>query len=188
MMNLKQYIAFTRTTAVYPEENASFYLNGGLLGEAGELIGKVSKLFRGDKSYDEMKHSMIAELGDILWFAARHLDTFGGNYTEEDFDLDAFTANEEKKLTPYRYRNPGKKQLFNYSVDLADAVFDLVRVHQYWEDEGDELMQNYIDTFEIIRHFAYVNHVSVEELIDVNVAKLSSRKERGTLKGDGDNR
>ena len=55
-------------TAVYPPENGLAYLVTGLMAEAGEVAGKVAKVFRGDREVDP--EAVAAELGDLLWFIA----------------------------------------------------------------------------------------------------------------------
>jgi NTP pyrophosphatase (non-canonical NTP hydrolase) len=54
-------------TAIYPEETALAYLTTGLSGEAGEVCGKIGKVFRGDKA-PVSKEEVCKELGDVLWF------------------------------------------------------------------------------------------------------------------------
>lgn len=45
-MDLKTYQAFTRTTAIYPEDRTLEYLGLGLASEAGEVAGVVKKWIR----------------------------------------------------------------------------------------------------------------------------------------------
>ena len=78
-MNLKEYIEFTRTTAIYPGANDHgfnevLYLTLGLASEAGEVAGKIKKIVRGDKIDPE---SYLSELSDVLWYLARLADNVG---------------------------------------------------------------------------------------------------------------
>ncbi len=70
-MTPSEYEEFTRTTAVYPKEDALSYLLFGLCEEVGELHGKVKRLIRDDKFDAE---GFILELGDILWYLTRLAD------------------------------------------------------------------------------------------------------------------
>jgi NTP pyrophosphatase (non-canonical NTP hydrolase) len=56
-------------TAIYPKETALAYLTTGLSGEAGEVCGKIGKVFRGDKA-PVSKDEVCKELGDVLWFVS----------------------------------------------------------------------------------------------------------------------
>ena len=79
-MNLNVYQEEIKQFAVYPDANthrkAEFdYLTLGLCSEAGEVAGKVKKLYRdGGFSYwnlpEDRKDALRAELGDVLWYAA----------------------------------------------------------------------------------------------------------------------
>lgn len=77
--SFKEYQAFTRTTAIYPEvgsgeDIALAYVSLGLAGEAGELANKVKKIVR-DGEYDA--EALAAELGDTLYYLARFADELG---------------------------------------------------------------------------------------------------------------
>ena len=83
-MNLSEYTAFTRTTAIYPDANLGnttelMYLALGLAGEAGEVANKIKKLYRdshseGSYAYYEKRKALEDELGDVLWYWARLCD------------------------------------------------------------------------------------------------------------------
>ena len=75
-MQLQQYQELTRTTAIYPKEQAVAYLALGLASEAGEVAGKVKKIIR-DGGVDVM--STIDEVGDVLWYCVRLCDELGLN-------------------------------------------------------------------------------------------------------------
>ena len=109
-MNFNDYQLKSRKTAKYPAiGHAVIYPALGLVNEAGEVAGKIKKVFR-DKEGEingETQSALKAELGDVLWYLAQLA-------TELDLTLD--------------------------------------------------------------------------EIAEYNIAKLYSRLERGTIKGDGDER
>lgn len=83
-MNLTKYQKETIQTAIYPEagtgsNNELYYLALGLTSEAGEVAGKVKKLFR-DKTLDI--GDLAYELGDCMYYLARLADAIG--YEMED--------------------------------------------------------------------------------------------------------
>lgn len=73
-MRLNEYQADSQETAVYPGQGTWIGLVYTMLGlgEAGELQGKAKKLMRDDgfQLTEARRDAMIAELGDVLWYAA----------------------------------------------------------------------------------------------------------------------
>jgi NTP pyrophosphatase (non-canonical NTP hydrolase) len=71
-MQLAEYQSRTSQTAIYPPGSRLVYPVLGLVGEAGELAGKVKKVIRDDNGVidEEKRLAMIDELGDVLWYVA----------------------------------------------------------------------------------------------------------------------
>ncbi len=70
-MDFNKYQKLARKTAIYPHiGNNLSYPTLGLCGETGEVAEKVKKLFRDSeaKMTPEIKHSLIKEMGDVLWY------------------------------------------------------------------------------------------------------------------------
>jgi len=70
-MTFDEYQEKAKNTALYPEIGKRFvYPALGLVNEAGEVAGKIKKIFRDedgiltDRKKEELKH----ELGDVLWY------------------------------------------------------------------------------------------------------------------------
>lgn len=82
MLDMDTYQYETGKTAIYrndTEYNAVNYTLAGLAGEAGECIGKWSKVIRdndGELTY-ESRMDLAKELGDVFWFLARAADELG---------------------------------------------------------------------------------------------------------------
>jgi NTP pyrophosphatase (non-canonical NTP hydrolase) len=80
-LTFTDYQRYAETTAMYPREPkvlALAYCALGL-GEAGEVQGKVKKIIRDANGTitDEVRHAILGEVGDLLWYAAmisRELD------------------------------------------------------------------------------------------------------------------
>jgi NTP pyrophosphatase (non-canonical NTP hydrolase) len=73
-MNFTEYQMQSRKTAKYPSiGHAVVYPTLGLTNEAGEVAGKIKKIFR-DKSGKisaEDREALKGELGDVLWYLAQ---------------------------------------------------------------------------------------------------------------------
>jgi NTP pyrophosphatase (non-canonical NTP hydrolase) len=73
-MNFSEYQIKSRKTAGYPAiGNPVIYPVLGLVNEAGEVAGKIKKVFR-DKDgqiSEDTRAALKAELGDVLWYIAQ---------------------------------------------------------------------------------------------------------------------
>ncbi|MFN7883265.1 MAG: nucleoside triphosphate pyrophosphohydrolase family protein [bacterium] len=81
-MNATEYQLRAHALAIYPEERAVEYVALGLASEAGEVAGKVKKQIRDGKNWTgEQRHEhldkTIAELGDVMWYAAELATVLG---------------------------------------------------------------------------------------------------------------
>ena len=93
-MNFNDYQTKSRKTAGYPAiRHPVIYPTLGLVNEAGEVAGKIKKVFR-DKDgeiNEETKSALKAELGDVLWYLAQVA-------TELDLTLDEIAQYNIEKL------------------------------------------------------------------------------------------
>lgn len=78
-MQLNAYQQLTKSTAIYPKEQALTYLALGLGSESGEVAGKIKKQIR-DGGINVM--DTIDEIGDCFWYLARLCDEL--NFSAED--------------------------------------------------------------------------------------------------------
>lgn len=93
-MNFTDYQTKSRATAKYPAiGHAVVYPTLGLVNEAGEVAGKIKKVFR-DKDGQispETCEALKAELGDVLWYLAQ-------TCTELDISLNEVAESNIAKL------------------------------------------------------------------------------------------
>jgi NTP pyrophosphatase (non-canonical NTP hydrolase) len=93
-MNFNSYQTKARATAKYPIiGHGVIYPTLGLTNEAGEVAGKIKKIFR-DKDgviSEADKDALKAELGDVLWYIAQVA-------TELDLSLDDIAEYNIAKL------------------------------------------------------------------------------------------
>lgn len=73
-MNFTEYQTKSRKTAKYPAiGHPVIYPTLGLANEAGEVAGKIKKIFR-DKSgviSEQDREALKGELGDVLWYLSQ---------------------------------------------------------------------------------------------------------------------
>ena len=93
-MNFNDYQTKSRLTAKYPAiGHGVIYPTLGLVNEAGEVAGKIKKVFR-DKDGEissETREALKAELGDVLWYISQVA-------TELDLSLDEIAEANIAKL------------------------------------------------------------------------------------------
>ena len=93
-MNFTEYQQKSRATAKYPViGHGVIYPTLGLTNEAGEVSGKIKKVFR-DKDgiiSEETREALKAELGDVLWYLSQVA-------TELNLSLDEIAEHNIAKL------------------------------------------------------------------------------------------
>ena len=73
-MNFSEYQLKSRKTAGYPAiGHPVIYPALGLVNEAGEVAGKIKKVFRDQEGQinEDTREALKAELGDVLWYIAQ---------------------------------------------------------------------------------------------------------------------
>jgi len=87
-MTTDYYQLIINETAIYPKEMGIAYCTLGLTDEAGEVAGKIKKLFR-DKDlhitgivHEEDKQEIAKELGDVLWYITALANELGLSLNE----------------------------------------------------------------------------------------------------------
>ena len=73
-MNFTDYQTKSRKTAKYPAiGHPVIYPTLGLTNEAGEVAGKIKKVFRDKDGHisEDTRQALKAELGDVLWYLAQ---------------------------------------------------------------------------------------------------------------------
>ncbi len=93
-MNFRSYQIQSRRTAKYPPiGHGVIYPTLGLASEAGEVAGKIKKIFRdkGGSIGEAEKEALRSELGDVLWYLAQVC-------TELEISLDEVARKNIEKL------------------------------------------------------------------------------------------
>lgn len=100
MSDLDTYQKASRNTwSLIHTDHPIVYPTLGLANEAGEVAGKIKKIFRdkGGVIGDDERDALKGELGDVLWYLAQIC-------TELDLSLDEVAAANLEKLTSRQER------------------------------------------------------------------------------------
>jgi NTP pyrophosphatase (non-canonical NTP hydrolase) len=93
-MDFNDYQTKSRKTAKYPViGHAVIYPTLGLANEAGEVAGKIKKVFRdkGGVIGEVEREALMSELGDVLWYLAQ-------TCTELELSMDEVAEHNIEKL------------------------------------------------------------------------------------------
>lgn len=197
------------TFAVYEQ---SIYPFIALAEEAGEVSGKIAKFIRKNNVEFEDAIAMAAknktelgkelysalkdELSDVYWNICACLHELKQNTPETDYKTLPINANiafaSLQKMASYPYAyiinvafNKGwsVKKLFQLYTEITDidkkipnSLASTVVMHKVKEVYGM-----------LLECCAGLN-ITIEQLGEHNITKLTGRKERNTIKGSGDNR
>ena len=95
-MNFNQYQESARTFRA--TSASSQYVLLGLGEESGEVLGKVAKHIRDGGDLSHLKHTLLKELGDVLWMVSAVADDYG-------IELGDIAEHNIIKLTDRKARN-----------------------------------------------------------------------------------
>lgn len=188
-MTLKEYSEAIKPFAIYPGHTLGDlgylhpglrYVILGLLEETGEVAGVVKKCMRdSDSQYTPaVREKMVKELGDVLWYHTQLLYHLG--LTEEDG-------------VPPRARTKQNPQMVNETMQTAVLEMCLC-CRGIWRTvaaEPADKARQIVAVSHFLDAWAWVVQVfrlSVDEIMQANIAKLQSRMDRGVISGSGDDR
>ena len=197
-MDFNEYQRMALTTAMYPDRgNNLTYPVLGLGGESGEICEKI----RGKLRTDSERKALAKELGDILWYTALVADELGVNLSQAaPFGIDTRLSPTPRGIDAYqesRRRLSTKTDLVDIALSLAGAAGGVCdRVKKMSRDDGGTLtdarraaiLGDLGGVLRCVAAMATELGESLEWIAEMNVEKLASRKRRGTITGDGDDR
>lgn len=200
-MTIEQYVQNTAATIVYPETVESDYLVHGLVDEAGELheilyygaelepefdvIADASQSFYVAPDQKKVMH----EAGDVMWYLARLVKT-------EDYNVDFQRCQAGLKNVKQRIEETAEEEAPILAGEFATSVFLLASkfggLHKKaLRGDGDKTQEKEAIIHEIVRGL-YVVSLAVgyefEDMMQSNIDKLMSRKQRGVIAGNGSQR
>ncbi len=194
-MDFDEYQRMALTTAMYPNRGDNLaYPSLGLAGESGEICEKIGGKAEPGWS-DRDRKALAKELGDVLWYVALVADEIGESLNQvalihcKDCRIDAYQAETLAACGRIGLANPALG-LAGQSGKVCDKVKKMFR------DDGSVLtdLRRMGILTELGSVLRYVSAVATElgeslgKIAEMNAEKLASRKRRGTITGDGDDR
>ena len=172
-MKFKDYQKLTSQFAIYPKETALEYLSLGLFSEVGEIAGLIKKKIRGDNlpDFDDL---LKKELGDVAWYLSEL-----ANHIGDDDDVCRDT----------HLKKADKWSIVDAIAHIEDLVFDVNNISCSVVNQNKrEIHENVLYAIESWVCMVLLFGFDVDEVLDLNIKKLSSRQERCVITGSGDNR
>lgn len=173
-MKLSDYQVAAYKTAAYPKESAITYPTMGLVGEIGEVCNKCKKIIRDDGGIltKDRRSQIRKEIGGVLWYVAA-LATDLNQQLRDEWTLPT-------------------KQFMGINKCCLRLAYHAGRVATMVDEgvagEGALVMTNLSAILHICAMLLYHLDTDIETVAQENIDILTSRVERGTLHGDGDNR
>lgn len=194
-VNLKEYQEKARSTAIYHVgedygvDISMIYPALGLVGECGEVAEKIKKLYRDDngKLTEKRKEAIKKELGDCCWYLSNVCS---------DTNCDLQVCYEMKRPSQIQnVRLMALPQLVLRMNKYASFVAESLEIW-YYDHNCDpvasvKFISIHLHITEIlvcINELACRCDCTLKDIYVLNIEKLLSRKERGVIKGEGDDR
>lgn len=169
-MTLKEYQTKCLDTAIYPNQgNNHLYTFLGMIGEYGEFERSLTGDLNNSKK----------ELGDVMWYYVMCCYELGINVEHLSWKI----INE-------------KNSLINPIPDFFESISKLSELFKKEIRDGvrppKEILEKYfVDIFLCLVYTEFNGCVFIafiDEIFQMNINKLQSRKERNVIQGSGDNR
>jgi len=190
-MDLYEYQEKARSTAIYLDIEGSrmIYPALGIVGECGEVIEKTKKIIRDDNwdITDDRKDAIAKELGDCCWYLANICC---------DTNLDLGMMYEMRGyIVIHQIRDLSLPRVVLHMSRHAMVVASTLENWYYTRDSHIAYCGHYVELPKSLSHIiTCVEEIArrcgftIEDICINNIEKLASRKERGTIKGSGDER
>ena len=189
-LTLNAYQAAAMSTALPTSLNMA-YMAYGLVNEIGELQEKLASNTPGILTSEET----LKELGDVLWYIAGVSQIRGWKLSEvvlddtTDIAISKYEAEEASEVSISEFE---QNSCIKLSIGLTIAAGNLcgalkkeIRDNTHKPDVEKEALRR---VFQISVMLAKVMSSTLEHVAIANIEKLASRKARGVIGGNGDNR
>ena len=173
-MNFVEYVKFTDTVALYPKEVESQYLALGVADELGELV------------QERTTDGLLSEMGDCFWYLLRYSHYVLGADLEEWYShaTDRNSLPVDVTFIGPSTRHAGVICGYEKKKLRDGATWDAAKAEQ---KKNEAILAACMLIMQLAKLCAMTGH-ELEEVLEINVQKLSRRKAAGTIKGDGSDR
>lgn len=173
----EQYQQKALSFAVFSPDNAISYTSLGLIGEWGEIAGKVSKIVRGDTTLEAIRDDLIKEAGDFIWMIAAAA-YYRGLYLQA---VDPVSVRDGEMMNYYTSASLEKLMVIGtYPIGLYAAKVDSVESFEFGND--------FKMMMAVFRALCGKLNTTPAEVMEININKLEDRRQRNAIQGEGDNR
>ncbi len=182
----EQYQKKARSTAVYPDQGQNkIYPFLGLMGEIGEVSEKLKKMIRDDEGIltDQRRDKICKEIGDVLWYVSAMCLEF-------DFKLENLARDSESITDDHTYNV--YQEIIETQVSMGIIAMN---VNDCIAENCQKSCDHTTPVYSCLKRiFFHIRNICEQLDLDIlfvaseNIDKLLSRKKRGVLGGDGDNR
>ena len=198
-----EYQNESKKTAMYSRENGIgiMYIALGLAGEHGEIIEKIKQFIESKgEVFDNFKLELTKEIGDLMWYISQlctetrlELSKVASQIFKHEIDMLEEYDNQIKNIQP-QYTN---MKLEDICIDTTIAVCKLVeKIKKIIRNKNGNLDVEDIDVinknlgtvFSNIRELIVLFSLSIKDILNLNIEKITSRLNRGVIKSEGDNR
>ena len=175
------YAAFVESMIITEGDDRLFENTMGILGEWGEVAELLKKSVRDGHKVD--KDKLTKELGDVMFYVTARMNlvslVYSTAYVSEAIELDLDKIKSGLDIDPEDEVKVGVEKGTEAIAVLLDYTKDVTKTL---------VVQYCIKVVSAIGTIASAYDITYSDIINTNVAKLTSRKERGTIQGSGDDR
>jgi len=198
-----EYQNESKKTTMYSRENGIgiMYIALGLAGEHGEIIEKIKQFIQSKgEVFDNFKLELTKEIGDLMWYISQlctetglELSKVASQILKNEVDiLDKY--DEQIQNTQF---NSIDIKLEYICIDMTITISKLVEKikkiirnkNGNFDIEDIDIINKILATvFSNIRELIVLFSLSIKDILNLNIQKITSRLNRGVIKSEGDNR
>lgn len=191
-MLIHEYKEKALKTAQFREGDELSYTYLGLVSEVGELAGEIKRISRDDggKLTHNRKRAILRELGDVLWYTVIFWEVagyWGGPHdTFQQGDRLADLSRRVQKATYSSLADTVRAMMGE--TQAASRTLGLLLGSKKARAFGWPIEATPRTMLEEIADMAASLESSIEQVAELNIAKLAARAASGTIQGSGEER
>lgn len=171
-MKIEDYKKITEETAIYPKSVKNFslaYCWLGLIEECTEAQEAMEEFLKDPKD-ELLRKALVKEMGDVCWYVT------------------SLAMLQDLSLEEIFHCKAPLEDLYMHKTINAFSGY----IKKYYRDKKDIKKEEFTGTLSLLITGVFdmlSNHdITLEEVLQTNYDKLTKRKEKNLLHGDGDNR